>query len=317
MKETIATLGEFGLIERIKAQFPSSDGVVGIGDDCAVLPQQSDMDSLVSTDLLVEGIHFLRHDIHPYQLGWKSAAVNVSDVAAMGGRPTGTFLSIALPQDLEVKWIDEFIRGYKALSDRFGVPLLGGDTTRSLSTICINVGVMGQIAHNSAKLRSHAQVGDLICVTGPLGDSGAGLQVILESLERDSDAVTLINRHYSPTPQVEAGIALAQTPGVHAMMDISDGIGSDIRHILKSSHVGAEIDIFQLPMSPELKRLCKKHHWEPIHFAISGGEDYQLLFTMSPNTKPTISHTIVGRIVEGDSLIWLNATKDYCGFRHF
>ena len=232
---TLADIGEFGLIDRIRARFPAPEGVTGIGDDCAVLPQKDGMETLVSTDMLVEGTHFLRDDIPPYRLGWKSAAVNLSDIAAMGGSPVGTFLSVAFPADLEAGWVEEFLRGYGDLCGRFDTPLLGGDTTASPDRICINVAVLGECPAGGARRRSGALPGDLICVTGTLGDSAAGLKAILEGVERDADVQALIDRHYLPLPRVEEGLRLAATPGVHAMMDLSDGLGSDLRHILNAS----------------------------------------------------------------------------------
>ncbi|MBP5721838.1 MAG: thiamine-phosphate kinase, partial [Bacteroidales bacterium] len=175
--------GEFELIEWIKGQFEVPEGILSIGDDCAVLPQATGMETLVTTDMLVEGVHFLLEDIDPYSLGWKSAAVNISDIAGMGGRPVGTFLSTALPKDLDDEFLKGFIRGYKDMSDRFGCPLLGGDTTASKDKLCISVTVLGECEAGRSRKRSAAQPGDLICVTGPLGDSAAGLKVVLEKVE--------------------------------------------------------------------------------------------------------------------------------------
>ena len=217
-------LGEFELIGRIAALSHPEPGILGIGDDCAVLPQREGLDTLVTTDLLIEGRHFLLSDVTPEQLGWKSAAVNISDIAAMGGRPTASFLSIALPKGLAERfspgpdpsesiaargleregpieygrgseatfsegyasrenrscWIDRFMKGYSELCGKFGVPLLGGDTSASPSELFINVTVIGECPHGRALVRSSARPGDLICVTGPLGDSAAGLKLILE-----------------------------------------------------------------------------------------------------------------------------------------
>ena len=309
-------LGEFDLIERIAAachpdtasvipsEVEGSPGIVGIGDDCAVIPQHDGVDTLVTTDLLIEDRHFLLADVSPFELGWKSAAVNISDIAAMGGKPTATFLSIALPKGLSApstksiknvdgvakndaastkmaqnvdgvaEWVDQFIAGFRELSARFGVPLLGGDTSASPDKLFINVTVLGECPHGQAVMRSGARSGDLICVTGPLGDSAAGLKLILdraslgqqtlsaqvrsrvlgdaplsekmaENSLKGADGCTveqvltpeevLIRRHYMPMPRVEMGQALAALTGVHAMMDISDGIASDLRHILKAS----------------------------------------------------------------------------------
>ena len=295
---TLAELGEFGLIDRIRNRFPAPEGVTGIGDDCAILPQRDGRDTLVSTDMLIEGTHFLRDDIPPYALGWKAAAVNLSDIAAMGGRPTGTFLSLALPAGLETTWAEDFLRGYSDISQRFGTPLLGGDTTASPDRICINVAVLGECPSGSARTRDAAWPGDLVCVTGTLGDSAGGLKAILEDLERDADVQALIDRHYLPVPRIGEGLQLAAIPGVHAMMDISDGIGSDLKHILEASGTGAEIVLSALPLSPALQRVCTRQGWDATQLAVSGGEDYELLFTVDPDAEKTlgIPHTVIGRI---------------------
>ena len=315
----LSEIGEFGLIGRIRELFPAPEGVEGIGDDCAVLPQCSGRDTLVSTDMLVEGTHFLRADIPPYRLGWKSAAVNISDIAAMGGEPVATFLSVALPADLEASWMDEFLRGYADISGRFGVALLGGDTTASPDRICINVAVLGECPSGSARKRDAARPGDLVCVTGTLGDSAGGLKAILEDLERDADVQALIDRHYLPVPRIEEGLRLAAIPGVHAMMDISDGIGSDLRHILEASGVGAEIDVAALPLSPALQRVCTRQSWDATELAVSGGEDYELLFTVDPDAEKTlgIPHTVIGKIGATPSFAGTTGEPLPAGFDHF
>lgn len=294
----LADLGEFGLIERIRTRFPVPEGVTGIGDDCAILPQRDGRQTLVSTDMLVEGTHFLREDIPPYRLGWKSAAVNLSDIAAMGGAPVATFLSLALPADLQAGWVEDFLRGYSDVSGRFGAALLGGDATASPDRICINVTVLGECPEGAARTRDAAREGDLVCVTGSLGDSAGGLKAILAGLERDADVQALIDRHYLPVPRVEEGLKLAACPGVHAMMDLSDGLGSDLKHILEASGTGAEIDPAALPLSPALQRVCTRQGWDAVRLAVSGGEDYELLFTVDPAAEKTlgIPHTVIGKI---------------------
>ena len=367
--------GEFELIGRIAASVSVPQGVTGIGDDCAVIPQNSGFDTLVTTDLLIEGRHFLLEDVTPFELGWKSAAVNISDIAAMGGRPTGAFLSIALPKRLVDKWIDEFIGGFNELCGKFGVALLGGDTSASDDKLFINVTVLGECPHGQAVMRSGARPGDLVCVTGFLGDSAAGLKLILgraaSGQQAPDPAEILVRRHYMPVPRVELGQQLAAIPGVHSMMDISDGIASDLRHILEASStlsdadwarsrfnpdtlpgnmhstplygtspckvptskldlaqmpmdgnqvcvLSAEIDLKALPLSEELRAVCAERGWDAAELAVSGGEDYELLFTAAPGTELPDGCTVIGRIVPGDGGIrWLGSDKDYKGFTHF
>lgn len=312
-------MGEFGLIESISQGISVPEGVLGIGDDCAVIPQRTGMETLVSSDMLIEGSHFLMEDVSPYRLGWKSAAVNISDIAAMGGRCTGSFLSFALPKGLQAEWISEFMRGYKEISQLYDCPLLGGDTTSSPDRLCISVTVQGECRRGGSLKRSSACEGDLICVSGPLGDSAAGLQLILQGCKRDSDAEILIERHYMPRPRISEGIRIASVPGAHAMMDISDGIGSDLRHILKASGKGAEISTEDLPLSDELRRKCSELGWDPVKLAISGGEDYELLFTISEEGEKLldIPHQVIGRITAGGGLVWKGSQDDYLGYRHF
>ena len=307
-------LGEFDLISRINEMFPTPEGVTGIGDDCAILPQRAGMETLVTTDMLMDGVHFLMEDASPYDLGWKSAAVNISDIAAMGGRPVGTFLSFALPKGTSDEWMLQFMRGYKDLSDLSGTPLLGGDTTSSLDRLCINVAVLGECPAGKAKKRSDALPGDLICVTGPLGDSAAGLNAILHGFGMSE--ATLVHRHYRPVPRVSEGLILAETEGVHAMMDISDGIGSDLLHILDASHVGARVDVASIPLSDECKAAAARHGWDLRALSIDGGEDYELLFTMAPGTVPAIRYHVIGEITEGSGVEWSDHA-DHLGFRHF
>lgn len=337
-------IGEFELIGRISAATPTPEGITGIGDDCAVIPQKQGLDTLVTTDLLIEGRHFLLQDVSPHDLGWKSAAVNISDIAAMGGRPTSAFLSIALPEGLtegpganwnspsgkhcrprlgeggahEVggggAWIDAFIAGFNELCSRFGVALLGGDTSASDDKLFINVTLLGECPHGRALKRNTARPGDIIYVSGPLGDSGAGLRLILQGAPRVD---YLIRKHYLPVPRVELGLQLAATPGVHAMMDISDGIGSDLRHILDASGTGATVEINRIPLSPELKDICTAHGWDPIELATCGGEDYELLFTAAPGTTVPEGCTPIGAIEQEPGLRWSGSTRDYQGFTHF
>lgn len=315
-------LGEFGLIDRIRKMTSVPDpSWVGIGDDCAVIPLSPETggapasDLLVSTDMLVEGTHFLMEDISPRQLGWKSAAVNISDIAAMGGKPIATFLSLALPKTLSGQWMQEFMEGYNAISEKYGAALLGGDTTCSPDRICINVAVLGTCPRGKAKLRSAARPGDLVCVTGTLGDSAAGLRLILGG--QKGAAPRLMDRHYTPTPRVEEGLALSCLPGVHAMMDISDGVGSDLRHILDESGVGARIDTGKLPISKELQALCSEKGWDPRELALCGGEDYELLFTMDPQETPDIPYTVIGEITANPTVTWEGGSRDYMGYKHF
>ncbi len=326
-------IGEFGFIERFKPQFNDllTDGLMGIGDDCAIIHANDKEDYIITTDLLMEDVHFLRHSITPFQLGYKSLAVNLSDIAAMGGTPVASFLSFAIPKDLDVEYLDQFMEGYHELSKKYNTALLGGDTTKSLKHLAINVAVIGKCPKGKARKRSDAKAGDIICVTGNLGDSAGGLQYLLDGITSDRNEY-LIHRHHQPEPRITEGLFLSQKEGVNAMMDISDGISSDLKHILKASHVSAEVEIQNIPISEELKNESLKNNWNAIEKATSGGEDYELLLTVSARDfaqiqqdyekefqKPLIQ---IGTITKGNPNIhWTNNGQvvelSSSGFNHF
>lgn len=314
---TCNVMTEFGLIEQISKMFATipANGFEGIGDDCAVLPI-GDEESLVFTaDMLAEGVHFLRRATSPEELGRKSLAVNLSDVASMGARPVATLLSLAIPRDLPQGWIERFMEGYRDLSTQHGVALIGGDTTASDSGLIVNVTAIGRTQSQHLKRRSDARPGDLIAVSGPLGESGAGLRDILNG-QYDTP---LAHIHRNPTPQVAEGIWLGSRPEVRAMMDISDGIASDLRHIMERSGVGAEVEIRQIPTSVDIET------------AATAGEDYQLLLTIAPTKADTLLKEFeacfhkplipIGRITAGNRLEWLDhgtpLDVEWQGFRHY
>jgi len=272
----LSEIGEFGFIERFAHRFEDllAPNAMGIGDDCAIIPAGDDYDLVLTTDMLVEDIHFIRDKISPVDLGKKALAVNLSDVAAMGAQPIGSFLSIAIPGGIEVEYLDELMEGYHQLSERYKLPLMGGDTTQSPHKLVLNISVVGRVEKGKARLRSMAKYGDIIAVTNTLGDSAAGLQLILKGVNDSEDASWLIRRHNSPEADVDEGIWLAQQFGVHAMIDVSDGIASDLKHLLKASKKGAEIYLDKLPLSQQLNSVSLKHQINPIDMGTSGGEDY-------------------------------------------
>jgi thiamine-monophosphate kinase len=328
----LSDIGEFKLIQRFAplfhAHFPS--GVEGIGDDCAVIPFQNELSYLVTTDLLNENTHFIKDKIEPLDLGYKSLAVNLSDIAAMGGKPLYAFLSLGLPPDIELTWMDEFFAGFRKMAEETGVLLLGGDTTRS-EHILINVLLVGTIETALIKRRSAAQSGDFICCTHFLGDSAAGLKILLDDMPRGPAEDKLIQAHIRPHAQLEEGKWLSHQEGVHAMMDISDGIASDLHRLLESSQCGARVEIERLPLSPELLEVCLEHHWKPETFALSGGEDYALLVTVAPDQFSDIQQAFcerfqrplfqIGKMTGSQALEYILNGQNYLpekgGFDHF
>lgn len=312
------------------AQPPAS--CVGIGDDAAVILGSDTHAQLVTTDLLINGVHFLLDRAAPYDLGFKSLSVNVSDIAAMGGVPTYAFLSIALTAEIaRGSWIELFSQGFADAADRYRVALLGGDTTRSISDVFINVTVMGSVNRTSLKLRSTGMIGDLLCVTGPLGDSRAGLSVVTEDLALDPISSILLQRHYRPMAHVQQGSVLGSAPFVHCMMDLSDGLVTDVARLAKASGCGATIDLKALPVSNELQDWCARHNRSDYEYAAIGGEDYVLLFSVVPNKVEELralfsehsleQFSIIGELTAGSETIFtLNDHRvafDAGVFKHF
>ena len=310
---------EFGFIDRIKDLFATlpDNGFEGIGDDCAVLPVGGGESLVFTTDMLAEGVHFLRTATSARELGRKSLAVNLSDVASMGARPIATLLSLSLPDDATGAWAEEFMQGYRELSQEFGVTLAGGDTTRSAAGITINVTAIGRAADTHIKRRSGARPGDVIFTAGALGASGAGLRDILAG-RYDTPAAAI---HRNPRPQVAEGLWLGRRHEVHAMMDISDGLASDIRHIMERSGVGAAIDTERIPAAADAD----------IRTAACAGEDYVLLLTAECADAERLAADFLarfgaplhpgGRITDGRELEWFeNGTLrplDWHGFTHY
>ncbi|MEX0928620.1 MAG: thiamine-phosphate kinase [Balneolales bacterium] len=279
-------LGEFGLIDQIKKRFEEdyTESVTGIGDDCAVIPKNERELSLVTCDTLIEDIHFKMDKIEPENLGYKSLAVNISDIAAMGGKAEYAFLSLAMPGDMSCTWIDRYLGGLHDLAREEGLILLGGDTTRSPERMAITITVIGSVDNRNVKRRSGAKPDDVICVTGYLGDSGGGLQLLLENREvKDEQECQLVNAHNRPKAFHSEGRWLSTQPGVHAMIDISDGLASDASHIAKASALSLLIETERLPVSGSLKAVSKRHGWNIQQLAVSAGEDYVLLCTVDPS----------------------------------
>ena len=327
-------IGEFGFIKRFANKFDSflKEEELGIGDDCAVIPINQLDNYVITTDLLNEDIHFLKDKISPKELGYKSLAVNLSDLAAMGAEPKFSFLSIGIPSHISVEYLDAFMTGFYSLSEKYKMPLMGGDTTKSSDKLIINVAVIGQCKKAEMHLRSMAKEGDLICVTGFLGDSAGGLNVILNDLELNPENKILVQKHHVPKPRINEGIWLAKQKSVHAMMDISDGISSDLMHILDASDKSALIHTDKLPISESLNNAAIKNNWNPVELASSGGEDYELLFTVDAIDVDRIKTefaarfsekiSVIGEIKEGQTGIsWFdngkNITNNKIGFNHF
>ncbi len=290
----LSSLGEFGLIGRIQKLAPrkSSSTLIGIGDDAAALKVSASSSTLlITTDLLLEGVHFDLSYTDFFSLGWKSASVNLSDIAAMGGIPRFCLTALGIPAGISVEQITEFYRGFNALLKSYRTTLIGGDTCSSRKGLFISVTALGEVEPNRIITRAGARPGDKIYVTGTLGDSAAGLELLQmrsaeceksESRKSKSSLQKLITRHLRPVPRIEWGRKLALSGCASAMIDLSDGLSSDLFHIGEQSGVGAEISVDRIPLSDALHKLTGKLAKPAVHYALSGGEDYELLFTAPP-----------------------------------
>jgi thiamine-monophosphate kinase len=297
---------EFSLIDRIRdlTTQPRDDVRLGIGDDAALLAVPPGQELAVAIDTLIEGVHF-PVGTDAADIGWKALAVNLSDLAAMGATPAWALLALTLP-NADVAFIDRFAAGFAQLAQPYRLALVGGDTTRGALTI--SVAVHGFVPPGKALTRAGAQVGDIVLVTGTLGDAAAGLQCVQRKPRRDDAQVRyLVERLNRPTPRVAAGLALRGRAS--ACIDVSDGLLADLGHICASSHVGAEIDAALLPRSSAL--LDQFDETTARDFALSGGDDYELCFTVPAQQVAAVQAdlaklgcgaTRIGRVVEGEGI---------------
>lgn len=296
---------EFSLIERIRQRTAQKrdDVHLGIGDDAALLAVPSGQELAVAIDTMVEGVHF-PVGTAATDLGWKALAVNLSDLAAMGATPAWALLALTLP-NANAAFIDDFADGFAQLAQTYRLALVGGDTTRGALTI--SVAVHGFVPSGKALTRAGARAGDVVLVTGTLGDAAAGLRLVQRDDRGDAQSRYLIERLHRPTPRVAAGLALRGHAS--ACIDVSDGLLADLGHICTSSHVGAEIEAALLPRSSALLDLFDDTTSRD--FALSGGDDYELCFTVPPQHLATVQAdlarlgcgaTRIGRIVEGQGV---------------
>jgi thiamine-monophosphate kinase len=274
----LRSLRERELVSAIRKEFAGAvvGLLTGIGDDAAVI-RCAGARCLLTTDLLIEDIHFTSALHPPFLLGRKALNVNLSDIAAMGGRPRYALLGLALPPNVGKGWVEKFFAGFKEAAGEAGVGLAGGDISAA-KKICLTVTVMGVV--DRAVPRSGARPGDFICVSGNLGDSAAGLRLLRagHKMGKSRKVESLLRAFLDPIPQIALGLALAGRRLATSMIDTSDGLSVDLHHLCEESRTGALIELAALPLSPELRRLEKN----PVEVALHGGEDYQLLFTVSP-----------------------------------
>ncbi len=305
-------MDEFELIRRYFNRDSMIAGAdVGIGDDGAVLTPDASKQQVQVIDTLVEGVHF-PHATDAADIAYRAVAVNLSDIAAMGAHPRWMTLALTL-RNLDEQWVESFASGLFEAADKYGVGLIGGDTTRG-PAVTVTVAITGEVEAGEALLRSGAQVGDEIYVTGTLGDAAAGLR----TLQADTPDDFLLARFLRPTPRIEAGRALVGS--ATAAIDVSDGLAGDVSKLLNASGVGAEIDIEKLPLSTAIQ--ARFSITEQQQLALLGGDDYELCFTAAPDVVSGISGiTRIGRVTESVGLCCrLNGDVvevDSSGYRHF
>ena len=292
----LSAIGEFGLIERIRSILPRPhDALLDIGDDCAALRPTAGKDLLLTTDLLVDGVDFTPQTITPFRLGRKAMAVNLSDIAAMGGLPRAALVTLTIRPDEEIEFVDELYRGLLEEGARFAVEVIGGDLSAS-STLMIGVTLVGEVEAGKAVTRSGAKPGDRIWITGRLGAAAAGLvalkagcRLLDDQIETPFEASNslreairqAIERHLCPLPRIREGRSLAEAGVASAMIDLSDGLASDLLHLCRESGVSATISEDHIPIDQAASAVAQRFGQEPLALALQGGEDFELLFTSS------------------------------------
>jgi thiamine-monophosphate kinase len=311
--------GEFELLKRVTKPITHQPHIIcGIGDDCAIIESQPGTYLLVTTDMMVQDDHFHLDWFTPAQVGKKLMESNVSDVISMGGAPEYAFLSMSLTKETEVEFLEDFYRGLYESAERHTVLLLGGDTTHGTEYV-FNITLTGKVPAKGCRLRSMACPGDMICVTGTLGGSTAGLKLLLKKKEG------YLMDHLEPRSRTTGeGNLIARY--AHAMIDVSDGLGSEVTHICERSHTGAEIFRDRIPISEKTRQSADILGEDPYDFALYGGEDFELVFTIpgesiSKLEKEFSDFTIVGRILEQKAGIHIihNGKKEPVlkGYDHF
>lgn len=340
-------ISELDLIKRIRTQLSplgqqggapapliDTNLIQGIGDDCAVLAnREAESLSLVTTDTLVEGVHFDLSWHPPELLGRKAVAVNVSDIAAMGGRPRFALLSLAVPAAFKPEALDVFLGGFMAALASHRVTLIGGDTVRSEQGLVLSVTVLGEVERGQVVYRSGARPGDQIWVSGELGQAAAGLEICRQRQAALHETYPeLVAAHLNPTPEMALGQALARAGCVSAMIDMSDGLASDLAHVCEESMVGAVIYADRLPISAATRQTAQTLGQAPLQLALTGGEDYRLLFTAPPTANNTIRGLAsqaahgqlfpIGEIRTGQGVLLATAGGqtsriDFQGYDHF
>lgn len=328
--DRFSDIGEFGFIDRIAAHAQRNRVLCGIGDDCAVMAAGQGCVRLVTVDAMVEGVHFVPQ-APPEGVGYKLLAASLSDVAAMGGKPTDAVVAVSASGDCDAGYVERVYNGLFACADRFGVAVVGGDTTRTSGALVLSLTLTGEMARDQVCYRSGARAGDAVYVSGTLGDAAGGLGVVLGDVDLPGKVRTaLLQSHYQPEPRLDLGQALAETRAVTAMIDVSDGVASDLSHICRQSGMSAVIRAAAIPMSRAFEKFCEVSGEKKIDLALTGGEDFELLFSVSHTQIDKVealaeqySICRIGEIVAGDGSVMIEdgdgkrALLEELGYDHF
>lgn len=332
MKQTqikINEVGEFGLIDLIKKKILSKDRqvVVNIGDDAAVIKSLPDRLLIFTTDTLVERIHFDLSYFSFEEIGWKAMAANLSDIAAMGGLPRYALVTMGLPESMRAEDVLSIYKGASKIARKYNCKIIGGDTTLVPKDLFISIALLGEVEKKFLVTRSGAKKGDLICVTGKLGEAQAGLEY-LKKYGRQK--FSLARKHLQPNPRINEARILVKNLKINSMIDISDGLSSELFHLADESRLGALIYEQNIPISPKCLKLASFLNKTPLAWALSSGEEYELLFTFGKKDqakigkiKSKVSVSVIGEMVDkrdGVKLIHKSGRmKDLrkVGFVHF
>ena len=310
----IKEIGEFGLIDRITKKSKKKDVLIGIGDDAAVVKTKKGLE-ILTTDCLVEGDHFKKDWFTPPQIGMKAIEINVSDVAAMGGIPKYVLVSLCLPEDIDVDFVEDMYKGMWKTCGKYNIEIIGGNMTHS-KQIIISISLTGEVSKKNLLLRSGAKIGDYIFISGPIGNGRAGLRVFQENLENFDQ----VKKKYLE-PKARFDFALKIAPYVNSMIDISDGLALEINHICEKSKCGAVIYKEKIPINDDVRITARALNEDEYNYALFGGEDFELVYTVSRENIGKVEGFIVGEITK-EKDIFLKSFRgkekiEKNGYNHF
>ncbi|UCF50725.1 MAG: thiamine-phosphate kinase [Thermoplasmatales archaeon] len=310
----VKDIGEFGLIDRITKRSKDKKILVGIGDDAAIYGTEKDF-QVLTTDCLVEGDHFRRDWFNSTQIGMKAIEINVSDIAAMGALPKYILVSMALPKDLDVEFVDGLYEGMWKTCDKYGIEIIGGNMTHS-EKILISITLTGEVDNKNLCLRSGAKPGDYILVSGHLGNGRAGLRLFQKGIKGFEKV-----RKYYLEPNAQLKTALKISPFINSMIDVSDGLAPEISHICKQSKCGAMIYKDKIPISEEVRTVATKLGDNEFDYALFGGEDFELVYTVSKENIDKVNGFLVGEIIKNKKIsLFFNGEEkaiEEKGYDHF